>query len=165
MYIYQIIHQVQEKYRGLAVRLSEKSGKSVEWHRSHGYPPQTLDPFGNGKKCAEVEDFFDFAERYEAGVKGAGLMLARLVYAELKCRFTSNESNDCTQRELRHIGLKEATEAIQAIDKCDFEKATDNDFDEMTRELVELGEFVERGIERVRRERDKKEVRHSFTNR
>ncbi len=161
MYIFELIHQVLDKYKGLAVRLSEKTGISDTYYRSHGYKPKTLDAFGNGNKCPEVENYFDFVEFYEAGAKGAGQMLNLLVFTELKCRFSSF-ADDCTQRELRRIGLQQATEAIQALDKCDFKDASRNDLDVMSRELSDVAEWLHRAQERVHREIDKREVRQDF---
>lgn len=164
MHVYQLIKQVQNKYRGLCVRLSEKTGQSDEWFRSHGYKPKTLDAFGNGNKCAEVENYLAFLELYESGAKGAGLMLNQLINAEAKCRL-SDSSPDCTDRELRRSGLKEATELINAIDKQDLESASVSDLELIISELADLHEWTHRLEKHISREFQKREIKDVyFTN-
>lgn len=164
MFVFQIIHQVYEKFRGLPVRLAERHNLSQEWFRSHGYPPKTIDAFGNGNPCPEIENYFRKVEDFESCASGAGLFLNELVYAELKCRLRGYDDVNCSQRELRRQGLKEASEAIQALDKCDFKDASKNDLEEMTSEVADLSNWVQQTFEHLRREVEKRECaeQHGF---
>lgn len=157
MFIYQIIHQVYEKFRGLPVRLAERHNRSQEWFRSHGYPPPTLDAAGNGATCTEIENYIRKVEDFEACIKGAGLFLNELVYIELKCRLRGFDVLNCSQRELRRLGLKEVSEGLQSLDKCDFKDASRNDLEEMNKELADVSEWLEKCFEQIRREIDKRE--------
>lgn len=162
MYIFQIFKLVHDKYRGVPVRLSEKSGLSDEWYRSFGYKPKTLDPFGNGNKCPQVEDFISFCEEYESGAKGAGLMLLTLVYHEIKCRLHP-EIENCTMRELRHSLLSEGTDVVRALDEKELADASPDDLKRYQTEISELIAAAELAASVVNREIENREVREIFT--
>lgn len=122
MFVYEIVKAVQEKFRGLSTRLAERTRKSKVWWGSHGLEPRSLNPDSGGNPSA-VDDYFDYCELYEATAPGAGLMLSEMVAAEIRHRFTLTEGEIC-QRSMRTDTLKEATEALIALDKCDFDEAT-----------------------------------------
>jgi hypothetical protein len=157
MFTYQLIHQIYEKFRGLPVRLAERHNLSAEWFRSHGYPPKTLDAYGNGNSCPEIENYLQKTEEFESAAPGAGQMLNQLVYAEIKRRLCVN-AEDCSQRELRRIGLKEATEAITALDSVDFQEASNNDLTLMNKELFDLIEWANKAQFKVHNEMEKRSI-------
>jgi hypothetical protein len=157
MYIYQIIHQVYEKFRGLPMRLAERFNKSPEWFRSHGYPPPTLDASGNGSTCKEVDDYVRKVEDFEACAPGAGLLLNELVYNENRRRLRGLDEGFCSQRELRLTGLKEVSEGLSTLDKCDFKDASRNDLEEMNLQLADISAWLEKCYDRIGYELDKRE--------
>lgn len=160
MFVYQIIHQVYEKFRGLPVRLAERANLSPEWFRSHGYVPRTLDASGNGNTCSEVENYLKKCEEFEAAATGAGQMLNQIVYAELNTRF--GWATQCSQRELRREGLKEAAEAISELDKTDFQTASDNDLMQMNKEICDVADWVNKAQARIHREMDKRQIKETY---
>jgi hypothetical protein len=109
---YEIVHLVQQTYRGLPVKLSRITGTSDQWHRSHGYAPASDDSNTNGNKSG-VDAFMTQCEQYEAGEPGAGRMLSDKVHNELSQRFAEKDLFTTTQSDL-HINIIDET--------CDVEK-------------------------------------------
>jgi hypothetical protein len=122
MFVYEIVHKVHEKYRGICTRLAERTRKSKVWWSSHGLEPRSLNPDSGGNPSA-VDDFFDYCELYEAVTPGAGLSLSEWVAAELRSRFTAIE-DEPSRRILRQGLSKEAFEALEALDECEFSDAS-----------------------------------------
>jgi hypothetical protein len=158
MFLYQIFHKVFEKFPGLPKKLAVRRNKSAEWFSSHGRVPASLDAYGTGNDCPEVKRFVELAEDYEACKPGAGSLLAQLVYAELRCRFSA-EDEDCTLRELRHGVVDEARDVIRALDECEFHEARQSDIERWNVELSELIQIAEKAQMRVNTELQKREIR------
>ena len=158
MFVYQLISQVYTKFRGLPVRLAERHNLSDEWFRSWGYKPRSLDGAASGATCTEIENYFKRMEDFESAVRGSGQMLSQLVYAELKCRFTQSDDENCTLRELRHSVLDEAADVLKVLDERDLKDATREDIKRWIKEIVELNQIGEKALGQMQRELGKREV-------
>lgn len=144
-----IVHDIHEKFRGLAGRLERLFKKSANWWRSHGYTPKTIDPEASGN-VSPVTHYLEYVEQYGAADRKAGLYLNEKVFVELKARLNDDASDKFTQSQLRRQMLKEATEAICALDECEIEGACKNDLIRWESELVELREITDEAISKVR---------------
>ncbi len=140
MYVYEIVSQVQQKFRGLCTRLAERNRKSKQYYQSHAVEPFTMNPESYGKP-SEADRFVDFCEEYEAAMPGAGLMLSEGIAALIRSRLTKTNEEIC-QRSMRQDTLKEATEALIALDKCDFSEAT---IPQMKATIAEVQDMVNNG--------------------
>lgn len=144
MWVYEIIHKVQEANRGICTRLSERSRKSKQIYQAHAAEPFTLNAENYGKP-SPADHYVDYCEEYEAAVPGAGLLLSEMIAAELRFRFT-NTDMEFSQRTMRRDLVKEFSEALDALDQNDFEDA---DIRQMKAIQVEVQEMVNKGSQVV----------------
>lgn len=86
----------------------------------------------------------ELVERYEAAVPGAGKLLNEMVYAELRFRFAEGRIAGFTQSRIRRDLLKEATEAVCALDEKDI---TDAGVTELRRWDKEISDLVGKAYE------------------
>lgn len=145
---FELVKPVHEQFRGLPARLAQLFGKSPEWHRSHGYAPQTVDPLSNGN-LSPVDHFLRMADQYEAAMPGAGRQLTELVTVELSQWFTE-ESQPTTDRDDRRSLIKEFTEAFDALERADVSEQTLNELRVTDSELGDLACVLERARSKVR---------------
>lgn len=87
MTAHEIIKNVQERYRGIAIKLAGVTGKCEEWFHSHGREPKTRNPLQSGN-LSPVDHFMTYCRQYEACETGAGQMIAESVCAVLTAEFT-----------------------------------------------------------------------------
>lgn len=146
---HEIVHDIHEKFKGLSGRLERLFKKSANWWRSHGYVPKTIDPEASGN-VSPVTHYIEYVEQFGAADRKAGILLNEKVFAELKARLTENEIESFTQSQLRRNLLKEATDAICALDERAIETACRNDLTRWESELVELRDITDKAIANVR---------------
>lgn len=155
MYLHELIKIVYDKHRGLPVRLSERNGVSPEWYRSWSYPLPTLDANGNGRKCSELEAYFELVEKFESGSKGAGLDLSHLVFAEINNRLRQADPAR-TLREIRRLILKESCEALQALDEKELGDCSTEDIKRMVSEINDIVRAANEGLDTLHRVLDER---------
>lgn len=144
MYLHEIIKLVYDKHRGLPVRLSERNGVSPEWYRSWGYPPPTLDANGNGRKCSQLEEYFELVEKFESGAKGAGVDLNHLVYTEINNRLSA--SDPMSLRDIRKLILKETCEALQALEEEELHHLSNEQIKAIIAEVTDIVRAANEGL-------------------
>lgn len=135
MYVYQLVHQVHEKYKGICRRLAENTSKMQSWWYSHGYAPKDIDPNMHGNP-SEVDAFVDYCTEYENAARGSGRYLADLVANEMHRRFGEHEH--CAQRELRNNLLQECSQALLALDHKEFDECTTDELRAIDREVSDV---------------------------
>jgi len=121
MFHYQVIKRVLQAFRGLPERLSEITGLTADWYASHGRPPRSLNPQGTGNKWEAVEGFYEAVELYENGMKGAGVLLAEEIAADVRAHY-GDPLTEYDDRQLVNNCIKEHSEAILKLNACDFKK-------------------------------------------
>lgn len=97
---YRIVHDVHEQFRGLPDKLSGITGKSSDWHRSHGYEPKTENPLAYGN-VSDAAKFVMMCRRYESAAEGAGRLLSDRIHRALTIEFADGD--------------------LGAVDQCDLE--------------------------------------------
>ena len=122
MEAYEIVHQVLETFKGLALKLERITAKKAELFRSHGREPKTHNPLQSGN-VSPVTHYLLYARQYEAADKGAGKMLNRRVYAELEMEFSEADCTD-SQSELHAGVLKESFDVLKCLGESNFEHLT-----------------------------------------
>lgn len=143
-----IIHQVQEAFRGLAVKLSRITDKSDEWFASHGREPKTRNPTQSGN-VSPVTHYLKYARQFEAAQPGAGKMLNHRVHSELEMEFTESASK--VSQKLLHAGLlKESFEVFTCFAERDFENSSLVELSEIEKECAELRDAAHDAIVRIR---------------
>lgn len=144
MFVYEIIRQVQDANRGICERIAERTLKAKQWWNSHAHELSSLNPLSHGKK-SPADHYVDYCQLYEDAAPGAGLMLSELIADELRSRFTLTNPV-LSQRQIRQDVLKEATEALHALDDIDFEEATLNKLNAIR---IEVQQMVDKGMQTV----------------
>lgn len=144
MQIFEIVHHVQDKHRGLCARLSERARKSKSIFTAHAAEPFTMNADSYGKP-SPADHFVDYCEEYEASAPGAGVMLSEMIAAEIRSRLT-NTDLDFSQRAMRRDLMKEFGEAMDELDSCDFDDA---DIKQMKAMQIEVQEMVNKGSQVV----------------
>lgn len=116
---HQVIKRVLTAFRGLPERLHEITGQMADWFASHGRPPRTsFNPTASGNKCPPLEDFYEFIDLYETGMKGAGVMLAREVALDVEAHYGEIVPYD--ERKLVNKCLTEHSEAMVELNSGEF---------------------------------------------
>jgi hypothetical protein len=158
MKAHEITHLVLDKFNKLAKRLEDITDKGYHWWQSHGREPKTENPLANGN-ASPVTHYLRHAKLYEAAVPGAGGYLNELVYAELKCTFSGDETEDCVLRTIRRNVRKESFDVLHILDEKELSEASKSDLREWIREAIELKLVVDNGIEALTTELEKREIK------
>lgn len=119
---YHIVGPVLARFKGLPMKLSELTTKAHQWWSSHGLESRTQNPLSSGNKSA-VDHYLRFARLYEAGAKGAGMMLNRRVFEALEAEFTERQLDIVDQQDIE-VGVVDETSDIQKwLIRYDIDKA------------------------------------------
>lgn len=116
---YEIVNQVQRRFKNIAEKVAKLIGKHPETISSHGREPKTINPLSSGN-ASPATHFMQYARQYEAGEKGAGLMLSRRVAEELELEFTET-CGALAQNELHTGVLKESFDVLKLLNDCNFQ--------------------------------------------
>ncbi len=157
MEAYQIVHQVLEAFKGLAVKLERITTKKAELFRSHGREPKTSNPLQSGN-VSPVTHYLTYARQYEAAEPGAGKMLNRRVYAELEMEFGENSDLKLSQIELHAGVLKESFDVLKFLGESDFEHLTIPELAAIEEEGAQLRDKASEFVSHVRAIRRMREV-------
>lgn len=156
IHCYEIVGQVQERFRGLPDKLARLFGKSDDWWRSHRYKPRKMSPDAGGSTSA-ADHYMEMAEQYEAACPGSGQMLSEYVYLELKQRF-DDTAPISTQKDIRRSVIKQCTDVALALDEKAMHEATEADLDRWETEVGEADDAISSARARIRAERRKRMV-------
>lgn len=143
MHPFEIINRVFTEFRGLPVRMAELFGNTPEWYSSWGRTPKMLDEYGTGNKSF-LDHFFLGFDKFVAASRPAAQLLKLQIVAEMDRRIYETYGETPSQQQLRRELLKEALEAVQALDECDFEHATGDD---LSRWDIEMGQLIDKATE------------------
>lgn len=149
MEAHQIVHQVQEVFRGLAKKLSRITDKSDEWFASHGREPKTQNPTQSGN-VSPVTHYLKYVRQYEAAQPGAGKMLNNRVHAELEMEFSSERMIDISQKALHAGLLKESFEVFTCFTERNFSEASLLELSDIEKECAELRDKANDAIATIR---------------
>jgi hypothetical protein len=157
---HEIVHQVLDAFKGLAVRLERITGKTSEWFSSHGREPKTRNPLQTGNP-SPVTHYMQYVRQFEAGEKGAGQMLNHRVHAELDMEFADARCTEIAQKEWHNGVLKESFDVLKNLNECNFADADLSQLKQMEEEGAELrdvaSDYVSH-IRAIRRQRENKNL-------
>ncbi len=138
---HQIVHDVQEAFRGLAAKLSAITDKTASWYQSHGRTPKTEDALANGN-VSPVTHYMRYARQYEAAEPGSGRMLSNRVFAALDMEFAEKDLRDVTQSHLHVDVIDEVGDVQRWLAKFDLHNATRNELLGFERECNEANDAI-----------------------
>lgn len=152
---FELINQVQDRFRGLPEKLHRLFGKSDDWWRSHRYKPRRLSADANGN-TSEADSYIQFIEKYEAAQPHAGQYLNELVYQELKLRFDAEAAT--SQRTAANGMILQCSQAAAAINEREAADASINDLNRWDTELGEAADSIATARSVVRAERIRRKL-------
>ncbi len=156
---YQLVKQVQERYRGIAGKLSAITAKCEEWFASHGRESKTRNPNSSGNLSA-VDHYMTYCRQYEAVETGAGEMLACRVHNSLMADFQADDPKR-EQCEMHSEFIIEAGDVLQWLAKHKLPDASDVQLRSFE---AELGDIIDKAQEMQAQARAERIRRRAIEN-